>query len=135
MNSKSPLNPIGPDTVIEYHRAVDSAFEGWAEECRWNPTELRRASETAIRERHSQAVIEHETHRAHGRQPDIFQLDLGSSVQVIYTVEPHGVVIRGYCHEIQGEPRDDFDGGGFYSEYEWSLPPDEQLPPDAKEEP
>ena len=38
-----------------------------------------------------------------------------------YTVEPFEIVIRGYGYEIDHEPLDDFDGGGFYADNAWSL--------------
>jgi hypothetical protein len=107
------------DKPITYHPGVDDSFDCWASECGWSPQSLRQASEQAIRTRHEEAVIQHEWHRANGNQPDIFTLSLGS-VDVIYTVETHKVVIRGYGWEIDHPPLDDFDGGGFYADFSWS---------------
>ena len=106
------------DRPISYYLALDAAFDGWASDCGWEPQSLRRASEQAIRSRHHDAVIAHESDKARGNQPDIFTLSLGS-VDVIYTVEPREVVIRGYGWEIDHEPLDDYDGGGFYAEASW----------------
>jgi hypothetical protein len=106
---------------IVYDVALDRSFDGWAEECHWQPDELRRASEQAIRTRHDEAEIPDESYAARGRQPDIWHLSLGN-VTVIYTIETHAVVIRGYCWDLDREPLDDFDGGGHYCDYEWTLP-------------
>ena len=103
---------------ITYHPALDEAFDGWASDCGWEPQSLRRASEQAIRSRHHDAIIAHESDKARGNQPDIFTLSLGS-VDVIYTLEPREVVIRGYGWEMDHEPLDDYDGGGFYAEASW----------------
>ena len=74
---------------INYHPALDGEFDAWASDCGWDPESLRRASETAIRSRHHEAIIEHESHKACGNQPNIFTLFLGS-LGVVYTVEPVG---------------------------------------------
>src|SRR5690349_12475827 len=74
---------------ITYVDILNKHFAGWAASCSWDAKKLRQASEHAIRHSHHQAVIAHEAHRARGRQPDIWTLDIGS-VQVIYTVESHG---------------------------------------------
>ena len=105
---------------ISYHPALLEAFVDWASGCGWQPQSLKRESERAIRRRHHEANIEHESHKARGNQPDIFTLSLGS-VDVIYTVEPREVMIRGYGWEINRKPLDDFDGGGFYSDATCSL--------------
>ena len=106
---------------ITYHEVLDETFDGWATECGWEPHRLRQASEKAIRTRHHEARIDHDAHRARGWQPDIWTLSLGS-VDVIYTVEPEAVVIRGYIWDLDREPLDDFDGGGCYTEFAWNLP-------------
>ena len=103
---------------ISYHPTLDRAFDGWASECGWDSQSLRLASEQAIRSRHHEAIIEHETNKARGNQPDIFTLSL-ASVDVYYTMEPVEVMIRGYGWEIDHEPLGDLDGGGFYAEASW----------------
>ena len=104
---------------ITYHPALDEAFDGWAKACGWDPLSLRQASEQPIRSRHHEAFIEHESHRASGSQPNVYTLSLGS-VEVVYTIESLEVMIRGYGWEIDHEPFDDYDGGGFYTENSWS---------------
>ena len=110
---------------ITYHWILADSFDAWAAECGWESNRLRRASEKAIRSRHHEARIEHEAHRARGRQPDIWTLSLGL-VNVIYTIEPEATVIRGYKWELDREPLDDFDGGGCYTEFTWDLPVETQ---------
>lgn len=105
---------------MTYYPALDQAFDDWAAACGWDPQSLRQASEQAIRGRHHEATIEHEAHKARGIQPDIFSLSLGS-VNVYYTVEPTEIVIRGYGYEIDHEPLDYRDGGGFYADNAWSV--------------
>lgn len=126
----SPLNQQGTcrnlaHMPITYHRALDEDFNVWASSCGWTLGSLREASEQAIRTRHDEAVIKHKSHEAQGRQPDIWTLCLDSmrSLEMYYTVEQHNVVIRGYGWEITGEPLDDFDGGGFYHDIRWVIPP------------
>jgi hypothetical protein len=117
-NMKQTTHLYFTDIPISYHLALDEAFDDWAVACGWEPQPLRHASEQAIRSRHHDAVISHECYKARGNHPDVFTLSLGS-VEVIYTVEPREVVIRGYGWEIDHEPLDDYDGGGFYSEASW----------------
>jgi len=107
------------DKPITYYPAVEEEYDNWAVACGCDPEYLRQASEEAIRTRHHEAIIVYETHRAHGNQPDIFTLSLGS-VDVIYTVEPSEVMIRGYGGDVEGEPLDDVSGGGFYVDASWS---------------
>jgi hypothetical protein len=107
--------------TITYDKGFDDTFDGWAAECGWEPKSLRRASEKAIRTRHHEATHRHEANKARGRQPDIWHLSLGT-VWVIYTVEPHAVVVRGYAWDLDRKPLDAFDGGGHYCDFEWSLP-------------
>lgn len=106
------------DKPINYYPRLNDAFDGWAADCGWDSQSLRNASERAICFRHHEAIIAHEFHKARGNQPDICTLSLGS-VDVIYTVEPLEVVIRGYGWEIDREPLDHGDGGGFYAEVSW----------------
>ena len=105
---------------ITYYSALEESFDDWAAECGFEPQSLREASEHAIRTRHHHAIIEHESHKARGIQPDIFSLSLVSA-NVYYTVEEQAIVIRGYGYEIDHEPLDDFDGGGFYEDNAWSI--------------
>jgi len=106
---------------VTYHKALERAFDGWAAACGWDAQSLRQATEQAIRTRHHEALIDQESHKARGKQPDIFTLWL-DSVRVYFTVEPDEIVIRGYAYEIDGEPLDDWDGGGFYAEASWDVP-------------
>ncbi len=106
------------DKPIRYHPAISESFDDWASACGWQTQALKRASEFAIRNRHHEAKIEHESHRARDTRPDIFTLSL-DSVCVYYTVESDHVMIRGYGWEIDHEPFDDYDGGGFYAETSW----------------
>lgn len=96
-----------------YHSCVDDALEGWAEACGLDREELRRASEVAIRSCHQDSIIE-AGHEADGRRPDVFTLTF-NDLRVYYSLEVGQVLIRGYGYEIDGEPADDFDGGGFFS--------------------
>jgi hypothetical protein len=98
---------------ITYHPALDSDYDYWAEACGREPQSLRHVSEHAIRTRHHEAIIEDESNRACGDRPDVYTLSLGS-VAVFYSVEESTVMIRGYCWELDREPLDDHDGGGFY---------------------
>jgi hypothetical protein len=119
MNNQTNANRrYFPGKPISYYPALDETFDGWAEGCSWEPEALRQASEHAIRTRHHEATIKHEAHKARGNQPDVFALSLGST-DVFYTVEPAHVMIRGYHWEIDGEPLDDRDGGGFYEDPSW----------------
>ena len=56
--------------------------------------------------------------QARGRQPDVWELDFGKA-RIIYTVEPHAIVIRGYLWE----PLDDYDGGGYFHDSAWHVKP------------
>ncbi len=98
---------------IRYHPALDSDFECWAESCGREPAELRRMTETAVCTHHHAAVIE-ECHKAHHGRPDTFTL-LFEGLTIFYSLQEGCIFIRGYGYEIDGEPMDDFDGGGFYS--------------------
>jgi hypothetical protein len=116
--TKKQTNRYFGSKPISYHRCLDKSLDAWASECDWDPESLRQTSELAIRTRHHEAIIERESPKARGNRPDVFSLSLGS-VQVFYTVECTEVMIRGYGWEIDREPLDDFDGGGFYSETSW----------------
>ena len=111
------MTNIPTDKPIRYHLAIDESIDYWAFECGCDSRALKRATETAIQNRHDQATIKDESHRARGNQPDIFTLSLGSAC-VFYTVEPKQVLVRGYGWEVD-HPLDDFDGGGFYCEPSW----------------
>lgn len=112
-NNKEPHS-----LAVTYHSQLADIFQDWAAAAGYNSIQLRINTEQAIRTRHHEAFIEHESHKASGTQPDVFTLSLGS-IDVYYTIEPPGVVVRGYAWEIQGEPLDDYDGGGFYPEASW----------------
>lgn len=103
---------------IIYKTSLDRMFDGWAEDCGWQQDKLRTASEQAIRTRHHEAEIIDESYGARGKLPDIWELSLGN-VNVVYTVEPHAVVIRGYHWEPDPETGH---GGGYYCETAWHMP-------------
>lgn len=109
--------------TIAFHTNVDDVLRDCARLLGWRTERLREATKTAIRSRHHEAILARESHRANGRQPDIYQLSIGTGY-VYYTVEPQMVVVCGYGWDIPGEPLDDLDGGGFVTEYAWSLPPE-----------
>jgi hypothetical protein len=109
-----------PTKPIRFHPCLNDAFDAWASACGYDPDALKRASEHAVCTRHHEAVIERESDTRRKNQPAVFRLSLGA-IRVYYTVERLAVVIRGYGWEIDGEPLDDFDGGGFYADASWSL--------------
>ena len=118
-------SPRGSNCLpITYDITVNGEFDGWATWCGTTPSRLRKATEQSLRTRQHEAFIEHESHKARGRQPNIYTLDLGLTpwVEVFYTIEPHAIVVRGYAWEISGEPLDDRGCGYFYSDNEWHLP-------------
>lgn len=117
-NTMQATHRLSAGIPITYDPILERGFDDWASECDWDPKMLRLASEQAIRSRHHEAIIEHEANKARDKQPDIFTLSL-ASVGVYYTVDPVEVMIRGYGWEIDHEPLDDFDGGGFYAEASW----------------
>lgn len=120
--------PIPADLPIVYHHALEETFDGHALDCGWKPARLRAASEKAIRTRHHRARIEHESHRANGLQPNVYNLRLGvlRRVRVYYTVERAAVVIRGYGWHV-ANPLDDWDGGGFFCDNAWLFPSKEAV--------
>ncbi len=93
--------------AITYHPSLVDSFDVWALACSSDTHSLKHETESAIRTRHNEATIHHDS------SPDVLTLSLGS-VQVFYSVELHRVVVRGYGWEIDGEAVDDYDGGGFY---------------------
>lgn len=103
---------------IAYFFGLEEELPALAAEIGISPERLRALTETAVRTRRDAAYFSHESHRATGRQPDIFTLDLGPAV-MFFTVESHAVVIRGYGYEIDREPLDDRDGGYFYCDADW----------------
>jgi hypothetical protein len=119
---------INWETPIIYHRDLDTL----AQQFGYEPTELCWVTEKAIREHHRQATIE-EGHYALGRQPDVYNLKF-STLYVYYTIESQAVVVRGDGWDLDRDPLDDFDGGGYYCDYEWMLPSDAQSLTDVKEE-
>ena len=103
---------------ISNHPCLEESFDAWASACGRTSRFLRQATEHVIRSRHQEAIVEHESHKARGNQPDVFTLPLGPVV-VFYSVESSAVLIRGYGWKPEEEPVDDFDGGGFYAEASW----------------
>lgn len=99
------------------HVALRGTYKGWAESCGYKPRALWRATRRAVLTRHAEAVIWNSERVG---EPPVFQLSLGRA-SVFYTIESHGIVIRGYGWEIDGEPLDDFDGGGYFVEHDWEV--------------
>lgn len=117
MKKTKRLNKPKPDVVklpIIYHDALEQAYGGWAAEIGEKPLRLRRLTEDAIRTRHHEAQIRHDSLRATERRPDIYELPLDSCV-VYFSIEADAVMVRGYGWDTPREPLDDFDGGGFWS--------------------
>lgn len=77
----------------------------------WSVGRLRKAGEKAIRTRHREAFIEHESHKAHPSPFYCLTLSRTRSVRTYFTVEQHSIVIRGYAWDVTGEPKDEYDGG------------------------
>ncbi len=122
---KNHLNPLpvhrsrGVRKRITYHSAVERIFDGLADDCGWKTRLLRQAGERAIRTRHHEAKLNHEADRGRNRRPDVYFLSLDAKTHVFYSIELHAVVIRGYAWELDHEPRDDFEGGGYYGDNDW----------------
>ena len=105
---------------ILYKNGLDDLLRACAEENECTPTVLRQESETAIRTRPRDAYIEDANDAAHGIQPDIHTLHTGiGPVEVIYTNEPHAVVVRGWAWDIGREPVDERDGGYCVMDNAW----------------
>lgn len=119
-NHTAPHHSPRQQLPITYHPCLEESFDDWASACGWDARSLRQATERAIRTCHHEAAVDNRPYKTSANQPDVFNLSLGS-VQVFYTVEPLGVMIRGYGWEIDREPLDDFDGGGYYAEVSWSC--------------
>ena len=110
---------MGKRDRISFWPDLEESFSEWASRCGSDPNVLRRATIAALRTRRGEAFIEHECHRANGRQPDVLTLSLGlNDVHVYFTVEPGGIVVRGYWW---AEPirNSDEDCGGFYCDNAW----------------
>lgn len=103
---------------ITYHDCLDDALECWLEEWDLDGSWLRTATETAIRTRHHDAVIE-EWHRArrdpyaHRDYPDVFTICLGPVV-AYYSIEPTAIMVRGYGRDLPDDADLGFDGGGVF---------------------
>lgn len=122
MRNNHNQQPLRPDTPITFHPQLDRDIGKWAQHCDWEPRDLMEVSELAIRRCHSVATIGHESERARGRQPNIFRLYIdGGTTQVVYSVEDHAVVIRGYAWRNAHDPPGVWNGG-FYDDVEWSHP-------------
>ena len=91
---------------IEFHPAIQENFAWWAAELKVSPKALRLKTLDAIRSRMREA----DSFLGH---VDVFELVI-DEFSVFVSTKPH-VMIRGYGWEIEGEPANDFDGGGFYS--------------------
>lgn len=114
--------PLRPDMPITFHPKLDRDIGEWARKCEWEPPDLMEESELAIRRRHNEATTGYESEQARGRQPSIFRLYIDDgTTQVVYSVEDHAVVIRGYAWRNAHDPPGVWDGG-FYADAEWSHP-------------
>lgn len=117
MKKTKRLNNRKPDVVklpIIYHEALEQAYDDWATEIGEKPLRLRQLTEDAIRTRHHDARIQHDSLRATEQRSDIYELPLDSYV-VYFSIDADAVMVRGYGWDIPREPLDDFDGGGFWS--------------------
>ena len=115
---RSSQGGLDPELLVQpivYHPGVSESFDGWAAGCGFHPETLRRTTEFGIRNRHHEAIPEDARYKHRPDSVDIFRLSLGT-VDVYYSVESHGIVVRGYGWEIRHEPLDDRDGGGYYSD-------------------
>jgi len=101
----------GISLPITFHYAVEQLFEAYAEGVGLKPDRLRQTTLKAIRTHHREAIIEHPCQRGDELGPDCYTLRR-ESFSIYFSIEPHAVVVRGYGWEIDGEPLDDFDGGG-----------------------
>jgi hypothetical protein len=110
-----------PCTTIVYDETVDRQFDVFASGCGYLPADLPRASERAILKRRHKARIPHACYRARGKQPDIWELKLDGGCSVLYTDEPHAIVIRGYWWKREAELLDDEEGGRIYMENSWYI--------------
>jgi len=90
------LRPAAKLPII-YHTGLEDSFD-----------------QAAIRARSHQAVIEHESDRACGLQPDIFTLRT-LRFAIHYTIETAAIVVRGYSYRTA----DSGDGGGTFHDHEW----------------
>ncbi|MCC6970557.1 MAG: hypothetical protein IT434_10080 [Phycisphaerales bacterium] len=107
------LRPAAKLPII-YHTGLEDSFDQWALAMKLAPNFLRQATEAAIRARSHQAVIEHESDRACGLQPDILTLRTLRFV-IHYTIETAAIVVRGYSYRTA----DSGDGGGTFHDHEW----------------
>lgn len=103
---------------ITYYIALDHALGCWLEEWELDGTWLRTATETAIRTRHHDAVIEehHKAHHdpvAHRDLPDIFTICLGPVV-AYYSIEPTAIMVRGYGRDLPDDADIHADGGACF---------------------
>lgn len=97
---------------ISYHLGLSDNFEAWVANCGIHPETLRQLTESRIRSHHHEAFRRDACYRHRPDDADIFCLSLGT-VDVFYSVEPDGVLVRGYNWDFC-EPVDEQDGGGFY---------------------
>jgi hypothetical protein len=107
------LEPNIASRTILYHPGVSDSFDGWAKACGIRPDTLRRRTEFGIRNRHHQAVPEDPRYRYRPASCDVFRLGLGK-IEVYYSIEQYGVLVRGYGWDITHEPLDERDGGGYF---------------------
>ena len=108
-----PITRVLDERQLKIRESMEAAERMQAE---LKDTQARNEQVLQEARREAQDIVS--TARTNGDQPDIFMLSFGS-VDVFYTVEPVEVMIRGYGWQIDHEPLDDYDGGGFYAEASW----------------
>ena len=120
IHTKTHAREPKPIRVI-YDYKLATKLEHWARFCSFKPDSLRKASKKAVRTNHHKAFFIHESHEAHGNQPNIYTQTLRKrpSVYIHYTIEPHAIVIRGYAWRIVDEQLGAFIGGAIYGELHW----------------
>ena len=99
--------------LIRYDRDFDRLLRACASAKGQTQTQVLDALEHGIRTRHNEARVEHPANKANSFRPDVYTLQL-KEFCVYFSHEGGGVLIRGLGWEIDHEPLDDFDGGGFW---------------------
>jgi hypothetical protein len=96
-----------------YHPGVEIDY--WAGFYGSSPGQLRSDTQSIIRACHRAALFDF---KASGKQPDVYELGLGS-LRVYYTVESHAIVVRGYSPNLPPHQLDEAFAGGIYTEFDW----------------
>lgn len=98
---------------IRFHSGIGHLHWACAEETGQHPGHLLHAVEEGVRTRHSEARIAHPADKGNDLRPDVYTLEL-ETVKVFFSYEAAEILIRGLGWDIDREPLNDFDGGGFY---------------------